>query len=139
MRRQLPFQVATFVGAFLLFLVQPILAKQLLPWFGGAPAVWTASLVFFQLGLTAGYLYAHALSRLDVKWQARIHVVLLVTAAATLPLIVPATWKPIGAADASPALRVLLALAATAGIPYVLLSATAPLLQSWWHSTSRSE
>ena len=72
MPRPLPFQIATFAGAFLLFLVQPILAKQILPWFGGAPAVWTASLLFFQLGLTAGYLYAHALGRLDVKWQARI-------------------------------------------------------------------
>ncbi len=59
MPRPLPFQIATFVGAFLLFLVQPILAKQILPWFGGAPAVWTASLLFFQFGLTAGYLYAH--------------------------------------------------------------------------------
>ena len=139
MPRPLPFQVATFVGAFLLFLIQPILAKQILPWFGGAPAVWTASLLFFQTGLTAGYVYAHALGRLNIKWQTRIHVLLLVGAAATLPILVSAYWQPVAGGDASPAWRVVFTLAATAGIPYVLLSATAPLLQSWWRLASRQE
>ena len=140
MRRQLPFQIATFVSAFLLFLVQPILAKQLLPWFGGAPAVWTACLLFFQLGLTAGYLYAHVLSRFSIKWQAALHIILLLAALLTLPIVVPAAWKPgEPGVPAAPALHVVLALMATAGIPYVLLAATAPLLQSWWRQSSGKE
>src|SRR5512147_2713867 len=110
------------LSSFLLFLLQPILAKQILPWFGGAPAVWTASLLFFQLGLTAGYLYAHLLGRLDVKWQAGFHATLLLGAAATLPILVSPAWKPVAAGAAgslaSPAGRVVLTLAATAGLPY---------------------
>ena len=140
MRQRLPFQLATFVSALLLFLVQPILARQLLPWFGGAPAVWTACLLFFQLALTAGYLYAHVLGRLPVKLQTALHIVLLLAALATLPVVIPAGWKPgETGAPASPSLYVLLALAATAGIPYVLLAATAPLLQSWWRRSSGEE
>ena len=140
MRQRLPFQIATFVSAFLLFLVQPILAKQLLPWFGGAPAVWTACLLFFQLGLTAGYLYAHVLGRLPIKWQASLHLVLLLAALVTLPMVVSASWKPgEPGVPVSPSLHVVLTLIATAGIPYVLLAATAPLLQSWWRRSSGEE
>src|SRR5688572_13207707 len=140
MRQRLTFQIATFVSAFLLFLVQPTLAKQLLPWFGGAPAVWTACLLFFQLGLTAGYLYAHVLGRLPITRQAALHIVLLLAALFTLPMVVSADWKPgEPGVPAAPALHVVLTLMATAGIPYVLLAATAPLLQSWWRRSSGEE
>ncbi len=140
MRERLPFQIATFVSALLVFLVQPILARQLLPWFGGTPAVWTACLLFFQLARTAGYLYAHLLSRFPVKWQTGSHIVLLLGALVTLPIVVPAGWKPgLSGVPESPSLHVVFALAATVGVPYVLLAATAPLLQSWWRRSSGEE
>src|SRR5829696_535136 len=77
-----------FVGAFLLFQVQPLIAKFILPWFGGAPAVWTACMLFFQVVLVAGYAYAHlALTRLGGRAAAVVHVVLLAAAVATLPVV----------------------------------------------------
>ena len=131
-----PFPVVVFLSAFLLFQVQPILGRFVLPWFGGTPAVWTTCLLFFQAALLAGYLYAHWLSSLrSLRTQATIHIALLAVSLATLPIIPnPELWKPSGAQD--PVGRILWMLAATAGAPYFLLSSTAPLLQRWFTATS---
>src|SRR5690242_16479865 len=94
------FAATIFVGAFLLFQVQPLIAKYILPWFGGSPAVWTTCMLFFQVFLLAGYAYAHAaLKRLGGRGQVWVHVGLLVLALATLPIIPGERWKPAGAGD----------------------------------------
>jgi len=131
----MPVYAATiFLSAFLLFQVQPLIAKFILPWFGGSAAVWSAALLFFQLLLLAGYLYAHCLIRyLKPKQQFWVHGSLLILSLATLPIVPSAMWKPSGGDD--PTLRILLLLAATIGLPYGLLSATSPLLQAWYLRT----
>ena len=118
------------VSSFLLFLVQPIIAKQILPWFGGSAAVWTTCLVFFQLALLAGYTYADITSRLKPRFQANLHIVLLVVSLMALPIVAGTAWKPVG--DEDPILRILGLLAATIGLPYFMLSTTGPLVQSWF-------
>ncbi|WP_076999003.1 fused MFS/spermidine synthase [Variovorax sp. KK3] len=119
-----------FTSAFLLFLVQPLIAKQILPWFGGSAAVWSICMVFFQVVLLAGYAYADwTTRRLRVRTQARVHVALLLASLAFLPIVASARWKPGGAED--PALWILALLAVTIGLPYFLLSTTGPLVQSW--------
>jgi spermidine synthase len=129
LQSRLPFQLATFLGSALLFFVQPLLAKQILPWFGGGSAVWSACLLFFQLGLVAGYAYAHLTRRLGPARQATMHLTLLVVSIALLPVSPGAGWKPPDG-DALVA-RVLWLLTANVGLPYILLAATAPLLQDW--------
>ncbi len=120
-----------FVSAFLLFLVQPVIAKQILPWFGGSAAVWTTCLVFFQCALLAGYFYSDWTARkLSPRQQALLHVVLVLVALALLPIIPDAAWKPSG--DEAPSLRILSLLAVTIGLPYFLLSTTSPLVQLWF-------
>jgi hypothetical protein len=120
-----------FTSAFLLFLVQPIIAKQILPWFGGSAAVWTTCLVFFQVLLLAGYAYADWTTRkLAARKQAILHIVLLVVSLASLPIIPGAAWKPAG--DEDPAWRILGLLTVTIGLPYFLLSTTGPLVQAWF-------
>jgi SAM-dependent methyltransferase len=123
--------VATIAcGAFLLFLVQPLIAKQILPWFGGSAAVWSVCLVFFQTVLLAGYAYADLLTRRAApRTQARVHIALLLVSLAFLPVVAGAHWKPLG--DESPAPLILGLLAATIGLPYFLLASTGPLLQAW--------
>lgn len=131
--RSAPLIAAAGLGAFLLFLIQPMAARFILPWFGGAPTVWSACLLFFQVALLAGYAYAHVTRRLALATQARLHMALLAVALLALPIVPSADWKP---ADASaPALRILLLLAATLGTPYVVLAATAPLMQDWFART----
>jgi SAM-dependent methyltransferase len=127
-----PIYAATiFLSAFLLFQVQPLIAKFILPWFGGSAAVWSAALLFFQLLLLAGYLYAHCLIRyLTPTQQFWTHGSLLIASLATLPIVPSAMWKPAGGED--PTLRILLLLGATIGLPYTLLAATSPLLQAWY-------
>jgi MFS family permease len=110
--------------------VQPIIAKQILPWFGGSAAVWTTCLVFFQSVLLAGYAYADLTTRLGARRQAILHVGLLALSLAFLPILASSAWKPQG--DEEPVLRILLLLLATIGLPYFLLSSTTPLLQSWY-------
>jgi spermidine synthase len=125
------YAVTIFLSAFLLFQVQPLIAKFILPWFGGSAAVWSAALLFFQLILLAGYFYAHLLIRyLSPKRQLQVHVPLLALSLLTLPIIPSAYWKPSASAD--PTLNILLLLGATVGLPYMLLSATSPLLQAWY-------
>lgn len=120
-----------FLSAFLLFQVQPLISKAILPWFGGTPAVWTTSMLFFQVGLLVGYLYAHLLSRLQSgRWQLVIHTGLLLAAVCVLPIIPSDAWKP---PDGRwPVLRILGVLVASVGLPYVLLSTTGPLVQAWF-------
>lgn len=123
--------VTIFVSAFLLFQVQPLISKKILPWFGGSPAVWTTCMLFFQVLLLAGYTYAHLLTKyVSPLWQGRIHAGLLVLAVVTLPIIPSDWWKP---EDGNmPAYRILVLLAAKVGAPYFLLSTTGPLIQAWF-------
>ena len=100
------FQLTVTLGAFLLFLVQPMAARFLLPWFGGAPSVWSTCLLFFQAALLAGYGYAHVTRRLGPRRQAQLHIALLVLAIGMLPITPSAAWKPADASD--PAGRILL-------------------------------
>jgi SAM-dependent methyltransferase len=127
----MPLSAATvFLSAFLLFLVQPLIAKRILPWFGGAAIVWTLAMVFFQLVLLLGYAYAHGIaSRLRGRTQAAVHVALLAASLAFLPVAPDPTWKPHGGDN--PVAGVLGLLFATVGLPYFLLSATSPLVQAW--------
>jgi spermidine synthase len=120
-----------FLSAFLLFAVQPMIGKIILPWFGGSAAVWSTCLLFFQAALLAGYLYAHWSTRsLKPRYQALLHVTLMAASLALLPMLPSSFWKPVQAGD--PSGRILLLLAATIGLPYVLLSTTSPLLQAWY-------
>ncbi len=124
------YAVTIFLSAFLLFQVQPLLAKAILPWFGGTPAVWTTCMLFFQTLLLAGYAYAFWLARQRPVIQRRLHLVLLAGALFFLKILPGAHWRPQG--DEDPALRILLLLAVNIGIPYFVLSATGPLLQAWF-------
>ncbi len=120
-----------FTSAFLLFLVQPIIAKQILPWFGGSAAVWTTCLVFFQVALLAGYAYSDLTTRkLKPRTQVILHIVLLSASLVVLPIVADANWKPAGGED--PGLRILGLLLATIGLPYFLLATTGPLVQAWF-------
>lgn len=120
-----------FLSAFLLFQVQPIAAKSILPWFGGTAAVWSTCLAFFQLVLVLGYSYA-ALSRrfLEPKQQAITHVTLLTLSLLGLPATPSSAWRVAGGGDPVP--RILGLLTTTVGFPYFLLSTTGPLLQMWY-------
>ena len=120
-----------FLSSFLLFLVQPLIARLILPWFGGSAAVWTTCMLFFQALLLAGYAYAHWLTRLSSKRaEVVIHTVLLLAAVATLPIAPSEAWKPVGTEE--PVTRILLLLGASVGLPYFLLASTSPLLQAWF-------
>ncbi len=132
-RLTLLYSAALFCGSLLLFWVQPMLAKRVLPLLGGAPAVWTTAQVFFQLLLLAGYLYAHALNqRLAPRRQAVIHLVVLAAACAWLFLPLPEPAPP-GASD--PVLWQLAFLVRAIGLPFLALAAGAPLLQGWFSHT----
>ncbi len=124
------FAATILISAFLLFQVQPLIAKLILPWFGGSAAVWTSCMLFFQLALLGGYGYAHWLNGRKGMSQTWIHLGLLALSLLTLPILPSAWWKPVGGED--PLLRILGLLAATVGLPYFLLSSTSPLLQSWY-------
>ncbi len=125
------YALTILVSAFLLFQVEPIIAKMILPWFGGSAAVWTVCLLFFQLVLLAGYLYAHAIHKhLRSVVQTRLHLLLLAVSLIALPVIPKASWKPTGTED--PTFAILLLLTVTIGLPYLLLSTTGPLVQAWF-------
>jgi hypothetical protein len=125
------FGVTILTGAFLLFQVQPLVSKAILPWFGGCPAVWTTCMLFFQVVLFAGYYYAHLLQRwLPPRRQAAVHLAVVVVALALLPIRPGDYWRP---HDASyPTWQILLLLTGTVGLPYFALSATSPLVQAWF-------
>ncbi|MFH1732021.1 MAG: fused MFS/spermidine synthase [Planctomycetota bacterium] len=132
-----------FLSAFLVFQVQLVIAKYILPWFGGAPAVWSACMLFFQAALLAGYAYAHLMvRRLGARRQARLHAAVIAASICLLagqfllwrsPLLPPAGWKPDG--SALPVMRILGLLAVSVGLPFFVLSATSPLLQAWFSRT----
>jgi hypothetical protein len=123
-------QLTVFLSAFLLFLLEPLFAKLILPWFGGSAAVWATCLVFFQSALLLGYLYADFTARrLTPRRQAILHIALLLVSLAFLPLSPHSDWRPAPAGD--PAWRILALLTSSIGLPFVLLSATSPLAQTW--------
>ncbi len=128
----MPLLAATiFLSAFLLFQVQPLIAKAILPWFGGAAGVWTTCLLFFQVTLLLGYFYSHGLtSRLKPRSQAHLHILLLLVSLISLPILPKEMLKPSGTDE--PIGRILLVLVLTVGLPYLLLSTTSSLLQAWY-------
>ena len=140
------FAFVVFLSAFLLFQVQLIVAKHLLPWFGGTPAVWTTSQMFFQLLLLGGYTYAHLLTSIRARWrQFQIHLAVLVAAILALfvlpvwgadPLLAPSWLKPEGTEN--PVLLLLLSLMVSVGLPFFAVSTTGPLLQQWHSRQSAS-
>ena len=128
------YATTVFLSAFLLFQVQPLIGKYILPWFGGTSSVWTTSLLFFQVALLAGYAYAHLIvSRLSPRAQGTLHLALLTAALLALPITPSDGWKP-GPAD-DPTWRILALLTVSIGAPYLLLSSTGPLLQGWFSRT----
>ncbi len=131
----LRFPITIFLSAFLLFQVQPMMGRYVLPWFGGTPAVWSVCLLFFQFILLGGYAYAHWVGSMrSLRKQAVIHIGLLTASLLLLPIMPnPEIWKP-DSAD-NPSGRILLLLVVCIGGPYFLLSATTPLLQRWFHLT----
>ena len=127
----LTFGGGIFLGALLLFQVQPIIARFILPWFGGTTDVWTTCMLYFQVMLLAGYAYAHASATwLPPRAQAVLHLALVVGALALLPIVPAESWQPEGGAWPVP--RILLILLATTGLPFFVLAGTSPLLQSWF-------
>ena len=127
----LPFALAIFTGAFLLFLGQPLVGKYILPWYGGGPGVWTTCLLFFQGVLLVGYAYAHGLTTwLSPRRQVMVHVVGLALALCFLPISPGDQWRPSAGDD--PVRSILILLTAKIGLPFVVLSATGPLLQRWF-------
>ena len=123
--------ITVLVGAFLLFQVQPVISKIILPWFGGGPSVWTTCLLFFQVLLVGGYAYAHLLSRhVPIGRQAWVHGILVLLSLLTLPILPGESWKPVDVEY--PMLRILVLLFVSVGVPYLLLSATGPLVQAWF-------
>lgn len=134
--RQYAFPI--FLGAFLLFQVQPIIARCILPWYGGTPAVWTTCMLFFQVLLLAGYAYAHGLMRLRLPRQAALQSLVLFGALAVLivqiqkwgvPIIPDASYKP--QSPEAPVWQILRLLSLAVGLPYFVLATTSPLLQAW--------
>ncbi len=129
------FAATIFVSAFLLFQVQPLIGRFILPWFGGGPSIWTSCMLFFQILLLGGYLYAHLISvKLKFRAQVITHLTLLGISLLFLPISPGESWKP--TADQSPLLHILLLLMATVGGPYFVLSSTGPLMQKWFSQTS---
>jgi tetratricopeptide (TPR) repeat protein len=124
------FGLAVFLGAFLLFQVQPLMGKFILPWFGGAPAVWTSCMVVFQALLLAGYAYAHLAAKCRLRTQVILHLVIVALALVSLPITPSPDWKPATTSD--PTARIILLLTVSLGLPFFALSATAPLLQQWF-------
>jgi SAM-dependent methyltransferase len=128
------YALTLFVGAALLFVVQPMVGTMILPLLGGTPAVWNTCLVFFQVALLAGYAYAHATTRwLGVPGQAALHLIVMALPLVSLPLGVDTKIARGGLPN--PVLDVLLLLAASVGLPFLVVSATAPLLQKWFTAT----
>ena len=111
--------------------VQPIVAKMILPWFGGSSSVWTLCMVFFQVELLLGYAYVHLLhEKISARRQPWVHGALLLLSLATLPVVADPAWKL--SAQAQPTWSVLGVLATTVGVPYLMLSTTGPLMQAWF-------
>jgi SAM-dependent methyltransferase len=120
-----------FLGAFLLFQMQPVVGKMILPWFGGSASVWTTCMLFFQVLLLAGYLYSHwIVTYLSHRRQTMVHICLLLLSLFLLPLSLTEAFRPTGTED--PTVRILLLLTFSVGLPYFVLSTTGPLVQAWF-------
>ena len=131
--RRARFIATIFLGSFLLFLVQPMIARLALPRLGGAPSVWNSAMIVYQALLLAGYLYAHWLGRFAPRRQAAIHLAVFVVAAVTLPIgLIAATPSP----EANPFLWVPWLLAVSIGPLFFVVSAQAPLIQRWYSLTT---
>ncbi len=140
----LVFGLTIFLSAFLLFQIEPLISKFILPWFGGGPAVWTSAMQFFQLILLVGYAYAHLLSRWDIARQRSVHLIVSLIVLIWMVLMAfrwdtPVTpgvqWKPVP--TATPVGQVLLVLLVSVGLPFFLLSTTSSLIQSWFSQVRR--
>jgi hypothetical protein len=130
-RQRIRYAATAFLSAFLLFLVQPLIAKRILPWFGGPPTVWATCMVFFQAALLGGYAYAHWISTHSTpRRQVTVHLTLLAAALPFLPVYPGQQFKPADPDYA--AARILFLLGCTALVPYFILSATSPLVQQWF-------
>jgi hypothetical protein len=137
------YAVTIFASAFLLFQVQLIIGKYVLPWFGGSPSVWNTCLLLFQILLLLGYLYVYVVStRLTTRWQTRLHLAFLLASLAGLavtahrwqsPITPSAVWKPVS--GGSPEWQVILVLGVSVGFPFLILSTTGPMLQVWLSRT----
>src|SRR5688572_31819690 len=134
------FALSIFLSAFLLFQIQPMIGKFILPWFGGTPAVWSTVLLFFQVLLTGGYAYAYWLiGRVRVQRQAIIHITLITSAIVLLfllsliwtsPITPDSNWKPQDVS--SPILDIFKLLIVSVGLPYFILASNGPLMQAWF-------
>ncbi len=128
----MPFAITIFVSAFLLFQVQPVIARFILPWYGGSPAVWSTCMMFFQVGLLIGYVYAHLLARyVATRKQVLVHAALLLLSFLFLPITPDEALKPEGGGN--PIWGIIQLLTLTVGAPYVLLSSTGSLFQHWYN------
>ena len=128
------FSITVLTSAALLFMMQPMFAKMALPLLGGTPAVWNTCMVFFQAVLLVGYGYAHATpAALGLRQQAALHLVLLLTALFVLPVAIPEGWSP--TAQQSPFMWLLVLLLVALGLPFLVVSTTAPLVQKWFAGT----
>jgi spermidine synthase len=126
------------VSAALVFMLQPMFARFVLPMLGGTPAVWTTAMLFFQTVLLLAYLYAHwSTRRLGARRQAALHMALVAAALLVLPIGVPSGWTP--PAEGSPVPWLLLLLVVAVGLPFFVVSATAPLLQTWLAATDHPD
>jgi hypothetical protein len=131
------FAATLFVSAALLFIVEPMFAKMVLPRLGGSPAVWNTCVVFFQAAMLAGYAYAHLTSKwLSLRNQAALHLALVVAAGLTLPVMIPQGWAP--SVDSTPIPALLGLLVVSLGGPFFVVSSTAPLLQKWYSETDHT-
>ena len=133
---ELLYACTVFLSAFLLFQIQPMIAKMILPWFGGVSAVWSTCMLFFQIVLLLGYVYAHWLQgRPSARRQALIHSTVLALSLLAVPIFADPSWKP--APGDSPSLRILGLLSVTVGLPYFVVSTTSSLVQAWYARTHR--
>lgn len=134
-QKNIYFFISIFLSAFLLFQVQPVIARYILPWYGGSAAVWSTCILFFQTVLLAGYAYSHFLTRyFETKKQITIHLVLLALTILVLP-ITPEEWmKPTG--NENPVWGILTLLSLTVGLPYLMLSGMSPLIQVWFSNAN---
>ncbi len=125
-----PVALPIFLSAFLLFQIQPMISKFLLPWFGGSAAVWITAMIFFQALLFAGYGYAHLSTQLlSPRGQCRLHLCLMAAVVLTLPIVPSDSWKPI--TSTNPSSQILMILTVCIGGPFLVVASTAPLLQNW--------
>src|SRR5262245_35129167 len=133
------FGLTVFLASFLLFSIQPMVGKMVLPVLGGTPGVWNTCMVFYQAALLAGYAYVHwSTTRLGFRRQTLVHLLLLGSLCWALPIGFPADPRPAGTSELAPALSPLVLLVAAAGLPLFLLATTSPLLQGWFSLSGHS-